>query len=886
MSSQSSIPDNPPLSPSAPPSPHGLSIADSDAERGSANPLPTTPPRSSHNSEDILKNVGRTPLQAKVSSHQQTFKSVAFLKKAQTEMAPHYYEMEYDTFMSSFVNVDASVNIPSLSINEEMRSSITKVKGASSELSMYAPLCEVFNEVVGLACPHNVRGQKYTFKDTSSHPESSHDDIKPDLAMYPDIDQAKQAFSYNVHSLKEHAARTAWAWMTMPIEVKHDVNCTAFYFDSPSTGLLRDTELGKESQAQIIKYATQIMIRQHRTFVFILYIFETKARLTRWDRTGCIVSEHFDFEAEPEKLLNFIYRLALMPDRELGYDTSATLATREEVRLVSEIRRPNGYARKCAAEILAPHTQVFYPIYKITCANINGEGEGVYYIGKHRTATYSLMGRATKGYIMFVQGSHLLGFLKDYWRPVSARIPQELDIYRKLKEAEVRRVATAIGGGDVVSDDSDDSEHQVTITNKFLQGDVAPLEREHCRIALKEFARPLEDYEDSKGLITIVSHALEGHDDAWNKAKILHRDISVNNIMFVVSQDEETTREMNGILIDWDLCKERDELNNNRTQNGRSGTWAFMSALSLLYPLKPNDLADDLESFIHVITYYSLRFHRHNMTRSAIKLASEPISEGGLAAINGPHKELGTHVSNFYLDYVEGEDGLNRGGKHKHDSALLGRPGWWFTDASPALNYLVTSFYILLKKHYEQVDFASLWKRYSTLPGPPDQISSEQDYGSNSSAVDGSGLVSLAEAPKWHTDELDVIIDGPEQMNEPPKGLNSHQEIMAVFKEAIRRLNNEKKHKPDKTQDQFYRLPELFVAAPPGPTGVHRSSLLKTEPTADAAATASGAHPMSLKRDTPDSPAAGGQEGAKKSRTNAEKRQTGQEVVNGCEVPG
>ncbi|KAI0089094.1 hypothetical protein BDY19DRAFT_1048081 [Irpex rosettiformis] len=699
-------------------------------------------------------------------------------------MAPYYSEVEYDVFMSSYVKISANDVTSNLSLGRQELQSYTKdVNEGVRESPMYEQL-----------------------------PETPYEDVIPSLAMYPDTDQAKQAFSRDMDTPTEaiaHRARVAWAWMTIAVEIKHDANLSAFYFDSRgSTGYLRNTVEGRKAQAQFVEYAAQIMARQHRTFVFLLYICENNVRLTRWDRVGCIVSEPIDFEAEPEKVLNFIYRLALMSDKELGYDTTAILATPEEVEQLAVFFRPNEYARECAAEILAPQTQVLHPIYKITCKNINGTEEGVYYIRKDRTASQSPMGPATRGYIMFIQDSYLLGFLKDYWQPHSdGKVPWELDIYMKLKAAGVRHVATAIGGGEV----KDGSGSQMTITDNSFN---APLKLEHCRIALKEFARPLEDYENSKGLITIVSHALEGHDNAWNKAKILHRDISVNNIMFVVAQDEETTREMNGILIDWDLCKERDELNNNRTQNGRSGTWAFMSTLSLLHPLKPNDLADDLESFIHVITYYSLRFHRHTMTRSAIKSASEPISEEALASINGLNTKLGKYVFNFYLDYDVGEDGLNRGGGHKRSSARGGELDWWFTDAVPALNYLVTSLYVLLKKHYKQVDFASLRKKYSTLPVPPEQVSSEQGRGSNSSVVDNSGPISLAEGPKWHTDELDVTISGPEQMNEPAKGLNSHQEIMGVFKEAIRRLNNEEKYTPDKTQDQFLRLCVIYYAAP------------------------------------------------------------------------
>ena len=61
-----------------------------------------------------------------------------------------------------------------------------------------------------------------------------------------------------------------------------------------------------------------------------------------------------------------------------------------------------------------------------------------------------------------------------------------------------------------------------------------------------------------------------GHEEAWTKAEILHRDISDNNIMRVVNQDEEEDVDVNGILIDWDLCKYKSDLGQQATQHGRS----------------------------------------------------------------------------------------------------------------------------------------------------------------------------------------------------------------------------------------------------------------------------------------------------------------------------
>ena len=41
-----------------------------------------------------------------------------------------------------------------------------------------------------------------------------------------------------------------------------------------------------------------------------------------------------------------------------------------------------------------------------------------------------------------------------------------------------------------------------------------------------------------------------------------------------------------------------------------------MSALLLQYPIKRYELSDDLESFIHFISYFAVRYHKSNLSRS------------------------------------------------------------------------------------------------------------------------------------------------------------------------------------------------------------------------------------------------------------------------------
>ena len=181
--------------------------------------------------------------------------------------------------------------------------------------------------------------------------------------MYPTTARAQKAFEQIMpQNHDSHLARNAWAWMTTGVKVKSEADHAAFNFRQGDP-LLRDTVEGKKGQAQFAEYATELMVRQHRTFVFLIYILNAHARITRWDRAGCIVSTPIDLMNEPEQLLNFIHRLALMSDDELGFDTTAVLASEEEVDELQRITHRNPYAATRAGDILS--NQILYPIYKV-----------------------------------------------------------------------------------------------------------------------------------------------------------------------------------------------------------------------------------------------------------------------------------------------------------------------------------------------------------------------------------------------------------------------------------------------------------------------------------------------------------------------------------------
>ncbi|KAF8888674.1 hypothetical protein CPB85DRAFT_1334306 [Mucidula mucida] len=212
--------------------------------------------------------------------------------------------------------------------------------------------------------------------------------------------------------------------------------------------------------------------------------------------------------------------------------------------------------------------------------------------------------------------------MKDYWREESKQTRPEADIYRLLEEKKVEHVVKMETGGDVVG--------LVTRTQEpcFLQHSRAlpdgrsyhhlkrPLQ---CyRIFLRTVARDLTTFMTCKTLVLCIADAMKAAQQAFDRAHILHRDISVGNIM--IAKDR-------GILIDWDLCLVLDS-NEITHRPGRTGTWLFVSVHLLMGRRGAGDDAgkqtvtdsviDNRESAFWVLFYVALRYLQNNLSRTQL----------------------------------------------------------------------------------------------------------------------------------------------------------------------------------------------------------------------------------------------------------------------------
>ncbi|KAI0329798.1 hypothetical protein GY45DRAFT_1435187 [Cubamyces sp. BRFM 1775] len=221
-----------------------------------------------------------------------------------------------------------------------------------------------------------------------------------------------------------------------------------------------------------------------------------------------------------------------------------------------------------------------------------------------------MAGRSTRGFFAYDVARDKFVFIKDYWRADLPGRLTEYDVYVKFSEGSsdtCKFFPTLLGGGDVRSRNLEGV--QQTLSDKCAQLSVSS--RVHVRLVMKEVCRRLQTFKDWRELASVMRDALTAHKIAWEEYGILHRDISVGNILIYEVNDRSPEPKAIGLLTDWDLAKTRDQVFHRvASQPTRSGTWQFLSAALSRNHHKPHLLSDDLESAMHVLNWLTLK-HMH-----------------------------------------------------------------------------------------------------------------------------------------------------------------------------------------------------------------------------------------------------------------------------------
>ncbi|KAI0741133.1 hypothetical protein C8Q76DRAFT_609013 [Earliella scabrosa] len=419
-------------------------------------------------------------------------------------------------------------------------------------------------------------------------------------------------------SLSEENAN--WAAVDVPIELKPD-DAKDDPFDDDAKDFEPTSGHRKENLGQILSYCALVCAKQHRTHLFTAIIFGNMARLVRWDRAGVVVTRKFNYVENPHMLGRFFWRIARLCDTQRGYDPTATFLVTESEEYRAMTRRADE-PRKIGKHAYQEHAR---RLFKALLANLAerwklkvGDGPTARYFltGNPHFIASGLAGRGTRGYVALdcddLDGPFV--FLKDCWRVVAERIKPEgetLEVLNDPATGKIEGIPTLVCHGDV--------EDQVTISQDVWQeqnpGEKCRLKtHRHYRIVVKEVGLPMSYFRNGKELVYLLAGCINAHLGAYKKG-IIHRDISTGNVLIFIEEfvDEhgkfKTVR--NGMLTDWELSKHVDDDDGPR-QPDRTGTWQFLSALILDNLGKDVEITDEMESFLHLLIWFAVRFLPHN----------------------------------------------------------------------------------------------------------------------------------------------------------------------------------------------------------------------------------------------------------------------------------
>ena len=218
----------------------------------------------------------------------------------------------------------------------------------------------------------------------------------------------------------------------------------------------KNSRYGVLALDQSTRYAHIIQTRQFRTCVYSISVAGTTARLLRWDRSGVIVTESFDYKSNPKILAGFVWRFSKATDEQRGFDRSAVTVVSETVgeQFVSAIRRhAEEQLSGLSAEDIKPEVDRHYGSGVITELTV---GTGVeahnFWVSRPVFASQGVTGQSTRGYWGVECDSGKVVFVKDIWRTDIPGVQTEGVILEELLRAGVRNIPELVCHGDVSCD--------------------------------------------------------------------------------------------------------------------------------------------------------------------------------------------------------------------------------------------------------------------------------------------------------------------------------------------------------------------------------------------------------------------------------------------------
>ncbi|EEY24042.1 conserved hypothetical protein [Verticillium alfalfae VaMs.102] len=402
-------------------------------------------------------------------------------------------------------------------------------------------------------------------------------------------------------------SRCCWSQILVPGELK----------SNPSA------DIASKAWLDLGRYAREVLTAQDtRRFVLGFTICGSLMRIWMFDRLGGIASERFDINHDGLQFVSTIIGFLWMDEEELGFDP--TIITENGKRLIMITR--NGQTERLVIDQLmkrAPcvagrattcwkaHCEedpqspiVIKDSWQFVERDEEGEllqeatGKDVVNVARY----YHHETVVVRDEVDDIRGNTRRGLdateAKNYQSERSI-IPQSMSVIGPSRTGRsstigVKRSSSQTGAPVPPSKRS-------CSASPTKAGSHAIPNRVHRRVILRDYGKAIYKASSPSVLLAALEGCIEGH-ESLHKAGLLHRDISINNLMI---NEDDTNSSWPSFLIDLDLAirEQRDGASGAR---GKTGTRAFMAIGALLG--EQHSFMHDLESFFWVLFWICIHY--------------------------------------------------------------------------------------------------------------------------------------------------------------------------------------------------------------------------------------------------------------------------------------
>ncbi|KAL6807586.1 hypothetical protein GGI42DRAFT_351039 [Trichoderma sp. SZMC 28013] len=391
--------------------------------------------------------------------------------------------------------------------------------------------------------------------------------------------------------------RHTWSQILVPGELKSNPSD-----DKPSGAWV---DLGR--------YAREVLaVQDTRRYVLGFTLCGSLMRVWEFDRLGAIASEEFDINKDDETGLRFVSTILgflWMDEEQLGFDPTIISEGDKQIvtiqrdgkteRLILDelIKRApcvSGRATTCWKAHPEEDPQMLLVIkdsWQYTERNEEGEllkeatDQGVVNVARY----YHHETVHVRSQVDEIHGNIRRGLIsknaRTYQLEPSSQLPDEKS--KSGRTAGVKRSPPSQADGPP-------GKRSRSMRPVSRISDEALANRVHRRVIVRDYGKAIYKASTIPVLLKALEDCIQGH-ESLHKAGILHRDISVNNLML---NEDRTNPSWSAFLIDCDLAIKEQRLRASGAK-AKTGTRAFMAVGALLG--KQHSFMHDLESFFWVL---------------------------------------------------------------------------------------------------------------------------------------------------------------------------------------------------------------------------------------------------------------------------------------------